>query len=122
MAQDSPKGSSGSSTARAPATTGSHAHTSGTTKQTVFEVTGVTTPRYVHGLISLHDFAQEAIVRLEEKVNGTYRSHDPEARHVDADEDGVPFEGWVRGDYKLTLESVVAEGSTKTADWTRAED
>jgi len=94
-------------------TSGTHTLSAGTTEEDIFEVTGITTPTKVMGLLDLVNATTDKMIRVYEKIDGsTYRVIDPSMEWVTADENGVRISFTAQNDFKVSVQSVSDEGNT----------
>ena len=98
---------------------GTHSHTSGTTEQDVFELTS-TQNNVIKGVwLDLNELTQNMKIRAKYKIDGTtYRTFQT-INWTTGMDDGVLIEGEmpIDDDFKVTLQSTVTEGATRSVPY-----
>lgn len=102
-------------------TSGTHSHSSGTTEQTIVEVTITTPTKLCNLFLDLVNLTKNATVRVYAKIDGTnYRAL--EGGQIDwivaSDDDGICYESLtIDKDVKFTLQSSEAEGASRNVPY-----
>lgn len=98
---------------------GTHSHTAGVTELDVFELTS-TQNNIIKGIwLDLNELTQNATIRVKYMIDGTtYRTFDT-INWTTGMDDGVLIEGEIPidDDFKVTLQSIVTEGATRSVPY-----